>query len=153
VVDALPCLAKLMNPAFKSKENIDCSGVVNQMTAMSDEQFYQMQKQSMPRILADTSRQEEVVGWSVKSDRTTFAKMYCDFSNTDLQSKISKIECPSLILLESYFVNFKPAIEGQYKNLKTANLQYANKGLHFIMYDDKEWYFAQLSNFLINEER
>lgn len=148
VVDALPCLAALSDPSFKSKENNDCSSMVTQMTAMSDSQFYDMQKKTMPRLLEDASKLEMVVDWSVKSDRTTFAQMYCDFFNTDLRDKITSIKCPSLILLESYFVNLKPAIEGQYKNLKTANFQYANKGLHFIMYDDKEWYLTQLSNFI-----
>jgi pimeloyl-ACP methyl ester carboxylesterase len=107
-----------------------------------------MQKMTMPRLLKDTSMLETVVGWSVKSDRNTFAAMYCDFSNTDLREKISTIKCPTLVLLEEYFINVKPAIEEQYKNLKTANLQYATKGLHFIMYDDKEWYFSQLNNFI-----
>lgn len=51
-------------------------------------------------------------------------------------------------LSESYFVSLKPSIEAQYKNLKNANFQYSTKGLHFIMYDDKEWYFNQLNNFL-----
>jgi pimeloyl-ACP methyl ester carboxylesterase len=148
VVDALPCLSAMMNPSFKSKENNDCLPIVNQMTAMSDTQFYEMQQKTMPRLLEDASKLEMVVNWSVKSDRKTFAQMFCDFSNTDLREKIAAIKCPSLILLESYFVNFKPVIESQYKNLKTANLQYANKGLHFIMYDDTDWYMAQLSNFL-----
>ena len=74
--------------------------------------------------------------------------MYCNFSNTDLRMKLSAITCPALILLESYFEYFKPAINEQFKNLKTANLQYATKGLHFIMYDDKEWYNEQLNNFI-----
>ena len=102
----------------------------------------------MPRLLADASKLEMVVDWSVKSDRKTFAQMYCDFFNVDLREKISSVKCPTLILLESYFVNLKPAIENQYKSLKTANFQYANKGMHFIMYDDKDWYLGQLSNFL-----
>lgn len=148
IVDALPCLAALMDTSFKSKENNDCSAMVNQMTALSDTQFYDMQKKTMPRLLENTSKLEMVVDWSVKSDRKTFAEMYCDFSNTDLRDKIAAIKCPSLILLESYFVNLKPAIEGQYKNLKTANFQYANKGLHFIMYDDTTWYLTQISNFI-----
>ncbi|SHL84435.1 alpha/beta fold hydrolase [Flavobacterium chilense] len=148
VVDALPCLNALMDPSFKSKENNDCTSMVNQMTTMSDTQFYDMQKKTMPRLLDDASKLDMVVGWSVKSDRKTFAEMYCDFSNTDLRDKISTIKCPSLILLESYFVNLKPAIESQYKNLKTANFQYANKGLHFIMYDDAAWYLTQLNNFI-----
>ncbi|SHL24604.1 alpha/beta fold hydrolase [Flavobacterium saccharophilum] len=147
VVDALPCLAALSDPSFKSKENNDCSAMVTQMTAMNETQFYDMQKQTMPRLLADTSKLETVVDWSLKSDRVTFAQMYCDFFNTDLREKIASIKCPSLILLESYFINLKPAIEGQYRNLKTANFQYASKGMHFIMYDDKDWYLGQL-NFL-----
>lgn len=148
IVDTLPCLAALSDPNFKSKENNDCTPTINKLTAMTDEQFRQMQTQSIPRLLADTTMQETVIGWSMKSDRKIFAKMYCDFSNTDLREKIKNIQCPSLILLESFFINLKPTIEDQYKNLKNANMQYASKGLHFIMYDDKEWYFNQLHNFL-----
>ena len=148
VVDALPCLAALSDPSFKSKENNDCSAMVTQMTAMNETQFYDMQKQMMPRLLEDKAKLETVVDWSVKSDRVTFAQMYCDFFNIDLREKIASIKCPSLILLESYFINLKPAIEGQYKNLKTANFRYASKGMHFIMYDDKEWYLGQVNNFL-----
>ena len=148
VVDALPCLPALMNPSFQVNENNDCGAMVSQITSAANEQFYQMQKQTIPRLLADTSKQELVVDWSVKSDRTTFAEMYCDFSNTDLRMKISAVTCPALILLESQFANFKPAINEQFKNMKTANLQYAAKGLHFIMYDDKEWYDKQLKSFI-----
>ncbi|MDR6369627.1 pimeloyl-ACP methyl ester carboxylesterase [Chryseobacterium bernardetii] len=148
IVDTLPCLAALSDPNFTSKENNDCSATITQLTAMNDEQFRKMQAQAMPRLLADTSMQETVISWSMKSDRKTFAKMYCDFYNTDLREKIKNIQCPSLILLESFFVNLKSTIEGQYKNLKNANMQYASKGLHFIMYDDKDWYFNQLTHFL-----
>lgn len=148
IVDTLPCLAAMSDPNFSSKENNDCTSTITQLTAMNDEQFRKMQTQAMPRLLADTSMQETVIGWSMKSDRKTFAKMYCDFYNTDLREKIKNIQCPSLILLESFFVNLKPTIESQYKDLKNANMQYASKGLHFIMYDDKDWYLNQLTNFL-----
>ena len=148
VVDALPCLPALFNPTFKTEEKPNCSAMVNQINSATNEQFYQMQKISIQRLVADTSKQELVVSWSMKSDRKTFAEMYCDFSNTDLREKIKAVKCSTLILLEVYFKNLKPAIEEQYKNLKTANLQYSNKGLHFIMYDDKEWYFSQLNNFM-----
>ncbi|SFE42612.1 alpha/beta fold hydrolase [Thermoflexibacter ruber] len=148
VVDALPCLQALSNPDFISKENNDCSPMISQMEGLTDEQFYQIQKQSIPQLVADTTKQDLVVRWSVQSDKKTFATMYCDFYNVDLREKIKAIKCPSLILLESYFVNIKPQIDAQYKNLKTANLQYANKGLHFIMYDDKDWYLSQLKTFI-----
>jgi hypothetical protein len=68
--------------------------------------------------------------------------------NTDLRVKIGTVNCPALILLEPDFKNVSAAVEDQYKNLKTADLQYAGKGLHFIMYDDREWYLAQLNKFI-----
>ena len=148
VVDALPCLAALMDISFKSKDINDCSAIISQITSATNDEFYQMQKKTVPQMLADTSKQTLVVDWSVKSDRKTLAEMYCDFSNTDLREKTALIECPALILLESYFVNFKPALNEQFKNLKTANIQYATKGLHFIMYDDTEWYNEQLISFI-----
>ena len=148
VVDALPCLTALSNPAFVSKENNDCSAMIAQLTAATDEQFYQMQKMSMPRLLADTSKLTQVINWSIKSDRTTFGKMYCDFSNTDLRQKITRIQCPALVLLESYFVNIKAAIAEQFKNAITVDMRFATKGLHFIMYDDKNWYETQLKSFI-----
>jgi pimeloyl-ACP methyl ester carboxylesterase len=148
VVDALPCLAALRDSSFKSLENNDCSSMVNQMTSMSEDEFLQMQKRNIAMLLADASKQEEAIGWSMKSDRKTFGEMYCDFSNTDLRDKIVAIKCPSLVLLEFGFSNYKAPVEAQFKNLKTASFQYSNKGLHFIMYDDKEWYLAQLNNFI-----
>jgi pimeloyl-ACP methyl ester carboxylesterase len=148
VVDAVPCLAALMNASFKSKENNDCSPIVNQMVALTDEQFAENQKKYVDRLTTDVSKHDLLLSWSAKSERKTFAEVYCDFANTDLREKITAIKCPSLILLESYFSNIKPAIEEQYKNLKTANLQYAAKGLHFIMYDDPEFYFKHLNNFI-----
>jgi len=148
VVDALPCLSALRDPSFKSQENNDCTPMINQISAMSEDEFYQMQKRNMAMLLADASKQDEAISWSMKSDRKTFSEMYCDFSNTDLRDKIATIKCPSLILLEFGFANYKTPIESQYKNLKTASFQYSTKGLHFIMYDDKEWYLAQLINFI-----
>ncbi len=148
VVDALPCLAALMDPSFKSKTPLDCSAITNQMLSVSDEQFRQMQQQSMQRMVTDPAKQELVVNWSVKSDRKTFGDMYCDFSNTDLRDKIANVTCPTLVLLESYFTNLKPAIEDQYKKLKTGDFRYSTKGLHFIMYDDKDWFDNQLASFI-----
>ncbi len=148
VVDALPCLGALQNPAFVAAKNPDCSPYVTRFQSMDDKQFYAMQKQSMPSLMTDTVHLEQAIQWSVKSDRKTMAEIYCQFLNTDLRETISTIKCPSLILLESAFSGMKPVIAEQYKNLKKANLQYADKGLHFVMYDDTTFYFKQLDQFL-----
>ena len=148
VVDALPCLSALRDPSFTLQQNNNCTPMINQISDMSETDFLQMQKRNMAMLMADASKQEEAISWSIKSDRKTFSEIYCDFSNTDLRDKIEAIKCPSLILLESGFANYKTSIEAQFVHLKTANFQYATKGLHFIMYDDTAWYLAQLTNFI-----
>src|SRR5882757_8823607 len=98
VVDALPCLNALMNTNFKAEENPNCTPAIQQMTQMTDEQFGQMQKMTMPRLMTDTAHLEQVIQWSKPSDRVTFATMYCQYSNTDMRSLIGNIHCPALIL-------------------------------------------------------
>lgn len=148
VVDALPCLAAMSNPNFQASEKPDCTSMVAQMTNLSVDQFRQMQLMSVRSMVADTTRQKRVVAWSVASDRTTLGEMFCDFMNTDLRDKLGAIQCPTLVLLQPYFKNIAGAIDSQYKNLKNANLRYATKGLHFIMFDDQEWYMKELSQFI-----
>jgi pimeloyl-ACP methyl ester carboxylesterase len=148
VVDALPCLGALSNPTYVADKNPDCSLFVKQFQASTNEQFYQMQKQSMPFLMADSAHLEKAIDWSVKSDRKTIAEIYCQFLNTDQRNTLSTVKCPSLVLLEAPFAKMKPEIEEQFKNLKTAKLMYADKGLHFIMYDNTDWYFQQIDAFL-----
>ncbi|MBV7532353.1 alpha/beta fold hydrolase [Chitinophaga sp. sic0106] len=148
IVDALPCLGALMNPEFKQAETPDCSAFANRIMPMNDSAMYKMQKVTIPRLTTDTVHREQIIMWGVKTDRKTYVDTYCQFSNLDQRATISAVKIPTLVLLESSFINFKPAIEEQYKNLTTATLKYATKGLHFIMYDDTEWYLNQITQFL-----
>lgn len=147
VVDALPCLMALTNPNFQANPNNDCTAMVQELTSMTNEQFIQMQQVSIASLTAETSKFDEIVNWGVTSDRETFAKIFCDFSNTDLRERIKNIKVPTLLLLEPYFKNIASAIQEQYRNLPHAQLRYATKGLHFVMYDDRDWYLKQLTDF------
>ncbi len=148
VVDALPCLLALTNPEFKSVADNDCSNLVDQIMKMPEDQFIQMQKMSVASLSANQSKHDEILSWSLKSDRKTFAQMFCDFSNTDLRQRIKNVQIPSLILLEAPFKTIEDSINEQYKEMPSAQLKYANKGLHFIMFDDQEWYIKELVDFL-----
>lgn len=148
VVDALPCLMALTQPDFKSNPDNDCSEMIDQITNMDEDQFNQMQTMSVGRLSDNESKHDEIIKWSLSSDRETFAKMYCDFSNTDLRKRIEHITAPSLILFEPFFKNMETAINEQYKNLDHAQMEYANKGLHFVMYDDTDWYLNQVKAFI-----
>ena len=148
VVDALPCLPGISNPTFAAKQKPDCGQFATGFATMDDKSFYQMQKVSMASMVSDTGKLETIVQWSMHSDRSTMALIYCQLLNTDLRDKISSVKCPTLVMLEPSFKALQSSVEAQYKNLKGAQLHYADKGLHFIMYDDSTWYFGQLKNFI-----
>lgn len=151
VVDALPCLAALSDPSFVSKENMDCSSMVSQIEGMKDDEFLQMQRVNIASMTTSKEKIAEILDWGMKSDRKTFAKMFCDFYNIDLRARINSITIPTLVLLEPLFKNIEDSIVSQYKGLSHVELLYADKGLHFLMYDDSDWYLENLTEFLILE--
>lgn len=148
VVDALPCLAAMMNPTFKSKQEPDCRQLIGQISKLEDSAFEERQKLLARQYIADPNYHQKLIDWSMTSDRHTFAQMYCDFSNVDMRQAISQIKCPSLVLMQPYFSNFSSGMKEQYEALPKVDIRYANKGLHFIMYDDPEWFQSQINTFI-----
>lgn len=148
VVDAFPSPSALFNPNFKSQENVDCAPLIKQFTSMNDDQFYNFQKTNISQMVSDKTRMEIVLDWFVKSDRETFGKIYCEFLNFDLRENLSRIKRPTLILLQPAFKAKETEVKEQYSALKNANIKYAGKGLHFIMYDDRDWFIKSLQTFL-----
>ncbi len=148
VVDALPCLPALSNAQFEAAEEADCGQMKSMFTNMDDAQFEQTQKMSLGMMTTDQTKHDLLLKWSIDSDRNTLAEIYCQLMNTDLRDKIAAVKCPSLILLEANFKMMDAVIAQQYNKLENAELVYANKGMHFIMYDDTDWYLEQVNTFL-----
>lgn len=152
VVDALPCLAAIYNPDFQAKKISDDefaeAGV--RLIGMSDEQFRRQAYISATSLTTDSLRYDDLVKWSLSSDRKTYAKMYYDYSNVDLRPAIKNISVPALVLLEHPFKKIAPMIEQQFRDLTRLRLEYASKGLHFVMFDDWEWYIQRIMSFLNN---
>lgn len=148
VVDALPCLSALNNPAFRADPNFSCEANIRQMTALNDSAFKALQQQGAPWLVNDAVWQLKLVDWSMRSDRHTLASVYCSFMQTDIRPKLSQIKARVLVQLEAPFTGYRSAIEAQYENLKGAELVYAPKGLHFVMIDAADWYFESLLAFL-----
>lgn len=150
VVDALPCLAAIYNPNFQTKKITadEFAEAEARLLGMNDELFNRQAYISATSLTTDSLRYNDLVKWSLLSDRKTYAKMYCDYSNVDLRSAITHISVPTLVLLEHPFKRIAPIVEQQFGNLPTLRIEYAEKGLHFIMFDDWEWYIHQLIDFL-----
>ncbi len=147
-MDALPSLSALYNPNFEVQEKPDCQSMIDRMVDQPERQFSAMQKASIGSMCSTKERHEKIVSWAIDSDRKTLGKIYCDLTNLDLRNQLDQITCPSLVLLESPFISMEAAINSQYEKLEGVQLNFAPKGLHFIMYDAPEWYAAQLATFI-----
>ena len=140
----------LYNPDFQTKKIApeEFDEFESQMRKIGEEQFYRQAYISATSLTSDSLRYDNLVKWSLSSDRTTYAHMYYEYSNIDLRPIISYISVPTLVLLEYPFRKIAPMVEQQFGNLPNIRLEYANKGLHFIMFDDWEWYIQQIMDFL-----
>ena len=148
VVDALPCLSALYNPGFKNQTNLDCTAIVQQLLELDNAQFARQQYLSAANLTTDSLLCERLVKWGTSSDRRTYAQMYCDYSNTDMRPILGQVKVPALVLLEPSFQRIAPIVKEQFKDLRTLRLKYATRGLHFIMWDDWDWFIKQLKSFL-----
>jgi pimeloyl-ACP methyl ester carboxylesterase len=146
-VDALPFLLAFNDSTAKANA-LDCDQEIAELIALTKEEFYKLQKQSAWRFVSDTAGQKNMVDWAIRSDRKTFAKLYCDLTNTDLREQLSAVTCPALVLLQPYFSDSQAAVATQFKNLKQVKIVYSTRGLHFIMYDNYNWYMEQVISFL-----
>ena len=151
VVDALPCLAALYRPDFQpslEEQTQACNSLLQQLNAMSDEQFIRQQRLSAATLCEDSTRQEALVRWSTASDKRTFAQLYADYANTDLRLRLSAIHVPVLVLLEPSFRRVEPLVREQFAGLPDVRLEYAPQGLHFLMFDARDWFLQQFTAFI-----
>ncbi len=148
VVDALPCLSALNNPGFEKQQSLNCTAAIDRMTNQSSEQFEMMQRSMVAYMSSNSEHHDQIVGWALDSDRATLGKIFCQLSNVDLRDQLENVKCPALVLLEAPFAPLEPKIAKQYEKLEKAQLVFAPKGLHFIMYDAPEWYGKELTDFL-----
>ncbi|HET6225233.1 MAG TPA: alpha/beta hydrolase, partial [Bacteroidia bacterium] len=90
VVDALPFLLALHDSTAQPNPS-ECEQDVKETMSLNKDEFHKMMKKNVWRLAADTSAQKDVVAWAVDSDRSTFAHLHCDLTNTDLRGGLSAI--------------------------------------------------------------
>jgi pimeloyl-ACP methyl ester carboxylesterase len=121
--------------------------------AMTDEQLRQM-------FTAMTIHEDKIsvlLEWTKKSDVRTLNQTMFELMTTDIRENLKQIKVPVLVLgawiaykgygatRESTFKLY----ELQYENVNNCTIKLTNKGKHFIMWDDFEWYLSTIKEFLL----
>ncbi len=107
-------------------------------------------------MAASAADQKKLIDWGLRSDQKTVKGAMIELVSTDLRPELKSIGTPVLVLgtwvgLQSYGVTKEAAtavFKQQYAGVKHLQFAMADKARHFIMWDDPEWFNAQVDEFL-----
>jgi len=165
VVDSLPFLA---GAQFQAKTLEDArpgiAAMRTYMTSQSRDQFNAYVKSGASTKFMATSQTDldRITQWSLDTDQLTMADAMADLMSLDLREDVARITSPTLVLgtwaglheqLKGYGMDlpreaFAQTFEQQFAKLSRLHFAMAERARHFIMFDDPEWFFAQVDAFL-----
>lgn len=150
IVDALACMREVMMPGVPAEALQYESPYNKQMLEMNAEAFEKSATLMAQGMTTVTENQELIKSWILQADRKTYVYGYTDLLKLDLRPTLAQIKVPVLILGAPFPTKemVVPNYEKQYANLANKTLEIAPAGRHYIMFDQPEWLYNQINNFL-----
>ncbi|AUD02419.1 alpha/beta fold hydrolase [Spirosoma pollinicola] len=154
-VDGVPFISAMSNPAITADSltknpMFNAEAVAQNFVNMPAASYEANMTKSMLWQVSDSTRAQQIAHWSAMSDRRTLGYTYVEMSTTDLRNDIAAIQTPTLVLGSLYFnseATTERVLNEQYKLLKPKTIRVAHTK-HFIMYDDPNWFYQQIDQFL-----
>lgn len=154
IVDALPSLAAMFQPDITAEQAKAQSAMTRQyMTSQPrNEAATRAQIHAMVTGEADFER---IMSWGRASDYSAIVDAMVEMYGTDLREDIAAVKSPTMALVT--WIGYKPytdrekteaSARREYAKLKGADIRITDTARHFIMYDDPQWFFAQIDGFL-----
>jgi N-formylmaleamate deformylase len=156
VVDMLPALAATQMPNMTQEQLEAVAAQMRDRTLQADAaSFATQQRHTAGTMVSSAADVERIVGWGQKSDRNAMATSLYQMLSHDLRPDLARVTAPTLVLAGwAAHKGMLPqsAIEGmyrgQYRLLPKLQLELTDTARHFIMYDDPEWMYARIDQFL-----
>ncbi len=150
IVDALACMREVMMPGVPAEAFQYESKYNKQMLEATDEAFQQTATMMAQGMTTVPEKQALIKSWILEADRKTYVYGYTDLLKLDLRPALALIKVPVLILGAPFPSKevVLPNYEKQYAALTTKTLEIAPAGRHYIMFDQPEWLYTQINNFL-----
>ncbi|GGG35798.1 alpha/beta fold hydrolase [Bizionia arctica] len=153
LVEALPCMREVMMPNVPAESFQYNSPYNQQMLDMDAQQFKNIASMMSSNMTINEDKKELLTNWMFEADRETWVYGYTDLLKLDLRNSLKKVTCETLILGASFpDVNVAKAnYKSQYSNLSNKTILMASNSKHFIMFDQPEWFYKSVNDFLENE--
>ena len=160
IVDSLPFLTAVQMPGATAESAKGfAKGMKSQMNAASNQPYEQKlayQKQMLTSMIKDQEHINIAADWGAKSDMETVAQAMYEMYTTDVREELDKIKAPTLVLgawiaYKNFGVSRESTLNNfvsQYEKLDGVTIDLTDKGNHFIMWDDPEFFHGWLKKFL-----
>ena len=160
IVDSLPFLTAIQMPnATEESAKPIAQNMKAQIVAGANatrEQRAAYQKMMLKSLIIDEKQIDLATEWSLESDPETVGQAMYELYTTDIRDELANIKTPTLVLgawiayqnygitRESTLANFK----AQYAKLNNVTIDLTDKGNHFIMWDDPEFFQSWITKFM-----
>jgi N-formylmaleamate deformylase len=165
IVDSLPFLAGAW---FQAKTLDAAKPMIEQMhtylSHQTREQYDQYVRSgtALKYMVTSPADLETITQWGLASDPASVTEAMVELVSEDTRPELGQISAPTLVLgtwrglsdqLKTYNQNvpregFVKTFEDQYASLPHLHFSMSDTARHFMMYDDPNWFFAQLDAFL-----
>ena len=150
LVDALPNIREVMMPGVTEDQIMFDSTYNNQMLAASDSAMKVTAGYMAMGMSNETQHHSELIDYILQADRLTYVYGFTELLKLDLKDKLDQLPMETLILgadfpsKEAVMPNFR----AQFANLKNKEIKIASNSKHFIMFDQPDWFYREVNNFL-----
>jgi len=154
-VDGLPYFPAVMGLTVETAQPMVENMIKNAENAdlTTQEAF---QKQTVASMIGTENKRDKVVQMGMDSNQKITGQAYGEMFTTDLREKVAGIEIPVLVLSSWYgYKDYgatkemtKMNVAAQTAKIKDVQIEMADTALHFIFYDEPEWFFSKIDAFL-----
>ncbi len=157
-VDGVPYFPTLVMPGITPETAAPLLEMMQQnMTGQDYETARATQEMMIASMIGNEAKRPMVVDMAMKSNGAVIAKAMGEMYTTDIRSLMAYLESPVLVLgswygyrdfgttMESAKAGFKAQFEN---NSDLVKVKMAETALHFIFYDEPEWFFKAVDTFL-----
>ncbi|MCW5556303.1 MAG: alpha/beta hydrolase [Verrucomicrobiae bacterium] len=155
-VDGLPFLPAAMNPgATEDSAKAAAEQMKGNLSALDKESFLASTRRTLATMITDPAKIEVAAGWASKSDIPSVGQAMYEMLSTDLREKVSAIKAPVLLVGAGSFATTPDlqqmvlqTYESQVSKIPSHKVALALKSKHFIMFDDPEFLWKSMDDFL-----
>jgi pimeloyl-ACP methyl ester carboxylesterase len=161
IVDMLPYPPAAQQPAATPETmKSQAEALRKGMLAQTPEQRQQMQMTVLQTMITDPSKVALAAKWGAVSDPTTVAQAMYEMLTIDLRPNLARIKAPTLVIgtwigLRQYMSRerVEKNFREQYARLAGYKLVMSEKAKHFVMFDDPEFLFKEMDDFLASQSQ